>query len=102
MFLEFVFFQILSLCIFCIFGQGFSDVQIDVYKVSKEKKLKKLSTTVLFARSKIECVHYCDISDCCAASYNGAMHECYLTATNCYDIDGTQSLPGWQLLHKSL
>jgi hypothetical protein len=26
MFLEFVFFQILSLCIFCIFGQGFSDV----------------------------------------------------------------------------
>ena len=102
MFLEFVFFQILSLCILCIFGQDFSDVQVAVYKVSKETKLKKLSNKVLFARSEIECAHHCELSDCCAASYNEAMHECFLTATNCYDIDGTQSLPGWQLLHKSL
>jgi hypothetical protein len=24
-----------------------------------------LSNTVLLARSKIECAHYCEISDCC-------------------------------------
>jgi hypothetical protein len=53
MFLEFVFFQILSLCIFCIFGQGFSDVQIDVYKVSKETKLKKLSNTFCLRSQKL-------------------------------------------------
>jgi hypothetical protein len=54
-------------------------VQIAVYKVSTETKLKKLSNTGLFARSEIECAYYCEISDCCAASYNEAMKECCLT-----------------------
>jgi len=45
MFLELVFFQIISLFIFCIFGQDLSDVQIDVYKVSAETKLQNLANT---------------------------------------------------------
>ena len=91
MFLEFVLFQILSLCIFCIFGQGFSDVQIDVYKVSKERKLNKLSNTFCLRGQKLN-VHI-------TVKY---LTECYLTATNCDDIDGTQSLPGWHLLQRHL
>jgi hypothetical protein len=61
-----------STCVVGVFPCGFTpaDVQVAVYKVSKETKLKKLSNKVLFARSEIECAHHCELSDCCAASYN--------------------------------